>query len=94
MTANQTSKNMKISKNKIDIQLMSSVPALRILDDTDGMEGIASLFVCQKRAAAILGISIPTLRKYVKLGFITRYSHGSRRYYRIDELERAKANIF
>lgn len=84
----------KLVDGKCDIVLMSTIPVIDILDDTYGEMGIASQFVTQKKAAEIMGISMPTLRRYSKLGFITRFTHGGRRYYRIEELELAKSNLF
>lgn len=87
-------KTQKISKDRQDIELLKTSMVGNLFDDNDGMMGIASEFVNQTRAAQLLGISIPTLRKYVKNGFVTRFSHGRRRYYRLEEIKRAKENIF
>lgn len=85
---------MKIIRHKDDIDLLSTQMVANLYNDEEGWTGIATHFVNQKRAAQILGISIPTLRKYVRLGFITRFRINGRVYYRIEELENAKQNIF
>lgn len=85
---------MKLIKHKDDIDLLKTQMFANLHDDEEGWMGIATHFVNQKKAAQILGISIPTLRKYVRLGFITRFKVKGRVYYRIEELENAKQNIF
>ena len=86
---------MDINEGKWDVILMETPLYVNIFNDDEGvLGGIATHIVNQKRAAKFLEISIPTLRKYVRLGFINRYKHGRRVYYLIEELEKAKRNIF
>lgn len=77
-----------------DIELLEAPEIAHLYYDEDGLMGIAAYYTTPKRAAEFLGITQPTLRRYTKMGFLTRYRVGSRRYYCIEELKLAKQNIF
>lgn len=50
-------------------------------------------FIGTKDAASILKISLPTLRKYTRLGLIKGYKTGNITRYRRDEMEKAMRSI-
>jgi excisionase family DNA binding protein len=83
------SKHELVKSIENEIDLMKSNLIQQILQSPDGGLGIASEFTTSKKAAKILGISLPTLYKYSKQGIIKQYRLGNKVYYRIDELHRA-----
>lgn len=43
-------------------------------------------FITQRQAASILGVSVPTLRRYTKMGVFKQHRLGTKVYYREDEI--------
>ena len=85
MSKNQL-KNELVEEVDNDVDLWSSGIVQRILNASDGGIRQASEFTTSKKAAEILGISLPTLYKYTRQGLLTRYRLGKKFYYRHDEL--------
>jgi excisionase family DNA binding protein len=85
MSKNQL-KNELVKEVKKEIDLIKSDIIQRILNASDGGIRLASEFTTSKKAAEILGVSLPTLYKYTSHGLITRYRLGKKFYYRRDEL--------
>lgn len=79
-------KKLLISDISKDIDLMKTHLVGRIMDMPDDNFAYLSEFISPKKAAGMIGVSLPTLNKYVESGLIKRYILARKRYYRRDEL--------
>lgn len=82
----QQQKKLLISDISKDIDLMKTHLLDRIMDMPDDSFAYLSEFISPKQAAKMIGVSLPTLNKYVESGLIQRYALARKRYYRRDEL--------
>lgn len=77
-----------------EIDQMKSNLIRRVTEMPDGDFANLSDFITPKKAASIIGISLPTLHKYTELGILKKYRLGNKIYYRQDELFEAIGNQF
>jgi hypothetical protein len=90
----QQQKKLLISDVSKDIDLMKTHLLGRIMDMPDDNFAYLSEFISPKQAAKMIGVSLPTLNKYVESGLIQRYALARKRYYRRDEIKRVFFNDF
>ena len=92
MSHSQNEKRVKkqlVQKLEIEIDLLKSALVKRVLEAPDFEMATLSEFIPARNAARMIGVSMPTLRKYSKQGILTRYRIGSKIYYRRDEISQA-----
>lgn len=87
-------KRLLISDISKDIDLMKTHLVGRIMDMPDDNFAYLSEFISPKKAARMIGVSLPTLNKYVESGLIKRYILARKRYYRRDEIKQVFFNDF
>lgn len=87
-------KRLLVSDITNEIDLMKTTLATRILEMPDADFATLSEFISPKKAAELIGVSIPTLNKFVAEGKVKRYRLGRKRYYRRDEIKQAFFNDF
>lgn len=88
---NESAKKQTISSHfarqvESEVDLLKTTLVQRIMEMPLGE---LSEFISPVKAAKIIGISMPTLRKYTREGMLTRYRLGCKLYYRRDEIEGA-----
>ena len=82
-------KETLVSGIESEIELMKKSLVNRVMKLPDGDMATLYEFVTSKRAAAIIGVSLPTLRKYRSEGILRRFRLGNKFYYRRSELQNA-----
>jgi hypothetical protein len=72
-----------------EVNLLKERLASQIMEQDElDLSNIAE-FVPAKKAAALLGISLPTLYKFARTGFLQKYNLGSKTFYQRSELLKA-----
>ncbi len=72
-----------------EIETLKSNLTTRINHMDEGEIFEMTEFISQKQTASLLGISVPSLRKYTKMGVFTQHRMGTKVYYREDEIYKA-----
>ncbi len=78
---------------KSEVKILESTLTNRIRNYEDGTFLKRNEFITQKKAANLLGISVPTFRKYTKMGVFKQHQLGTKVYYRQDEIYNACKQI-
>lgn len=83
-------KNQETTSNlEHEVALLKEQLAAQIKDQDElNLSNIAE-YVPAKKAAALLGISMPTLYKFARTGFLQKHNLGSKTFYKRSELMKA-----
>ena len=80
---------MPISNLEQEVSLLKERLASQIKEQDElDLSNIAE-YVPAKKAAALLGISMPTLYKFARTGFLQKHNLGSKTFYKRSELMKA-----